>query len=205
MIKALKIKNLQIISRLDNMAQSIYNQPATYNDLPAPNVSMGALRAKITANDGKIEISNTIDWVGRNAVIDTANDLKVFRDVFLGSFKKYTGTSKWYWDTYAAMVPYWGWNGWQNSKGKPKLFIRFIHNVDRGETRFVADKRYKKIPDQHSIQNGDWTCLIGEMNGNTDWMADRNFGKKPRCVIEMAIPSTNRKAWDEACTLVNSV
>jgi hypothetical protein len=76
MIKALKIKNLQIISRLDLMAQSIYNQPATYNDLPAPNVSMSALRAKITANDGKIEISNTIDWVGRNAVIDTANDLK---------------------------------------------------------------------------------------------------------------------------------
>jgi hypothetical protein len=85
------------------------------------------------------------------------------------------------------------------------MFLRFIHNSGRGETRYVSKGRYKKIPDQHSVYNADWTLLIGEQDGIDDWMADRNYNKKPRCVLELAIPSTNKVAWQEACDYVNSV
>ena len=204
MIQALKIRNREVITRLDLMAKTVYKQPASYNQAPKPNITLAKLRTAMAANDGKMEITNNIDYVGRESV-DGKTDLGRLRNIFRNIICSKTGSQKWYWDTYMAQVPYWGWTGWQNSKGKGKLFLRFIHNSGRGETRYVSKGRYKKIPDQHSNYNADWTLLIGEQDGIDDWMADRNYNKKPRCVIELAIPSTNKVAWEEACEFVNSV
>ena len=203
MIQALKIRNREVITRLDLMARTVYKQPASYNQAPKPDITLAKLRAAMKTNDGKIETTNNVDWVDRDGVIGT--DLQRLRNIFRTIIVTRTGSSNWYWDSYMAQVPYWGWTGWHNNKGKGKLFLRFIHNSGRGETRYVSKGRYKKIPDQHSVYNSDWTLLIGEQDGIDDWMADRNYNKKPRCVLELAIPSTNKKAWEEACAFVNSV
>ena len=203
MIQALKIRNREVITRLDLMAKTVYKQPASYNQAPKPDITLAKLRAAMKVNNGKIETTNNVDWVDRDGVIGT--DLQRLRNIFRTIIVTRTGSSNWYWDSYMAQVPYWGWTGWNNSKGKGKMFLRFIHNSGRGETRYVSKGRYKKIPDQHSVYNADWTLLIGEQDGIDDWMADRNYNKKPRCVLELAIPSTNKVAWQEACDYVNSV
>ena len=204
MIQALKIRNREVITRLDLMAKTVYKQPASYNQAPKPNITLARLRTAMAANDGKHELTNNIDYVGRESP-DGGADFGRLRNIFRNIICSKTGTQQWYWDTYMAQVPYWGWTGWNNSKGKGKMFLRFIHNSGRGETRYVSKGRYKKIPDQHSVYNADWTLLIGEQDGLDDWMADRNYNKKPRCVLELAIPSTNKVAWQEACDYVNSV
>ena len=152
MIQALKIKNREVITRLDLMARTVYKQPASYNQAPKPNITLAKLRTAMAANDGKMELTNNIDYVGREAP-DGSVDLGRLRNIFKEIICTKTGSANWYWDTYMAQVPYWGWTGWNNNKGKGKLFLRFIHNSGRGETRYVSKGRYKKIPDQHSVYN----------------------------------------------------
>ena len=40
---------------------------------------------------------------------------------------------------------------------------------------------------QDTVNNINWTCLYGAMDGNT-WVADRNSGQKPRIVIDIRVP-----------------
>ena len=49
MIKGLKIRNLEIIKRLDKMAEAVYKVPATYNQAPLPDVTLAKLRTKMKA------------------------------------------------------------------------------------------------------------------------------------------------------------
>ena len=190
MIKGLKIRNLEIIKRLDKMAEAVYKVPATYNQAPLPDVTLAKLRTKIAANDGVYDETNSVDYSNRSVT----GEIKYSRDAFLTSVKRYTDNQSWYWDSYEAQVPYWGWTSWHNSKNKPRKFIRFIHNSGDGHTRYVADKVYKKVPDQHSVYNSDWTVLVGTMEGD-EWLSDRNRAGKPRVVFDLSIPKQYTKEW----------
>ena len=200
MIKGLKIRNLEIIKRLDKMAEAVYKVPATYNQAPLPDVTLAKLRTKIAANDGVYDETNSVDYSNRSVT----GEIKYSRDAFLTSVKRYTDNQSWYWDSYEAQVPYWGWTSWHNSKNKPRKFIRFIHNSGDGHTRYVADKVYKNVPDQHSVYNSDWTVLVGTMEGD-EWLSDRNRAGKPRVVFDLSIPKQYTKEWEQMINLVNSV
>ena len=200
MIKGLKIRNLEIIKRLDKMAEAVYKVPATNNQAPLPDGTLAKLRTKIAANDGVYDETNSVDYSNRSVT----GEIKYSRDAFLTSVKRYTDNQSWYWDSYEAQVPYWGWTSWHNSKNKPRKFIRFIHNSGDGHTRYVADKVYKKVRDQHSVYNSDWTVLVGTMEGD-EWLSDRNRAGKPRVVFDLSIPKQYTKEWEQMINLVNSV
>ena len=200
MIKGLKIRNLEIIKRLDKMAEAVYKVPATYNQAPLPDVTLAKLRTKMKANDGVYDETNSVDYSNRSVT----GEIKYSRDAFLTSVRRYTGSQQWYWDSYEAQVPYWGWTSWHNNKDKPRKFIRFIHNSGDGHTRYVADKVYKKVPDQHSVYNSDWTVLVGTMEGD-EWLSDRNRAGKPRVVFDLSIPTEYTKEWEKMISLINSV
>ena len=67
-----------------------------------------------------------------------------------------------------------------------------------------TDKVYKKVPDQHSVYNSDWTVLVGTMEGD-EWLSDRNRAGKPRVVFDLSIPKQYTKEWEQMINLVNSV
>ena len=93
MIKGLKIRNLEIIKRLDKMAEAVYKVPATYNQAPLPDVTLAKLRTKIAANDGVYDETNSVDYSNRSVT----GEIKYSRDAFLTSVKRYTDNQSWYW------------------------------------------------------------------------------------------------------------
>ena len=88
MIQALKIRNREVITRLDLMARTVYKQPASYNQAPKPNITLARLRTAMSANDGKHELTNNIDYVGRESP-DGGADFGRLRNIFRNIICKY--------------------------------------------------------------------------------------------------------------------
>ena len=61
-----------------------------------------------------------------------------------------TNTDNWYFDEILVQPPEWGWSSWNCNNGKPKNFIRFIHNAGVGFTNWVDDGKWSYIPDKHT-------------------------------------------------------
>jgi len=185
-MKAIPIKNHQIISRLDLIAQDMYRMPHKWKHHPLPKTDIATLRTYMEDSDhnGFPEKSNSIDYSGRGVTAD-------FRDrtlALIGAVRKLTNNPNWYWDSMIFQPPATGWTGWHNGGDKPHKYITFIHNAGIGFTNFIHNGKRTKIEDRHiPTHTKDWTCLVGELNGQDTWKSDRNMGDKPRPVFTLAI------------------
>ena len=199
-METLTIKNLNLMVKLDRMAQAAYSHIATYQNDPLPNISLQRLREKMKDSEPVMDKDNSIDYGYRNFNFDWSNR----KSAFLNAFRLETNTNNWYFDEILLQPPTMGWSAWNNNHYKPKNFIRFIHNAGEGFTHWVDDGKWSYIPDKHTAVNKDWTVIAGRMDGN-QWLSDRNRSAKPRFVCEIAIPSYNVNEWENAKEIVESV
>lgn len=187
-IRQIPIKNLQVIQRLDLIAQDFLKLPHHWKNSPLPDISIAKLR-ELQADEnfnGFPTRSNNKDWVNR---YDLNHNFRERMEALVGSFNMLAGTSNFYWDSVVFQPPETGWTPWHNSKLKPRHFVKFIYNSGKGKTHAVqGDKRFK-LEDQHNpTTTKDWTCIVGTMEGDL-WVADRNYGTKPRIILDMSIPT----------------
>lgn len=193
-MKAIPIKNHQIISRLDLIGEDMYKLPHKWKHHPLPKTDIETLRNYMDNPNfsGHPEVSNNIDYSGRGVSVD-------FRDrtaALIGAIKELTGSSHWYWDSMIFQPPATGWTGWHNGGDKPHKFISFIHNSGTGFTNFIKNGKRIKIEDRHiPTHTKDWTCLVGELNGVDTWKSDRNMGNKPRIVLTLGIKGKYGQAF----------
>jgi|TARA_A100001011_G_scaffold392734_1_gene480980 hypothetical protein len=193
-MKAIPIKKHSLITRLDSIAEEFYRLPHKWKHHPLPKTSAVDLKAHIA--DAKFSghpiQSNSIDWVGRTstdrykrltlALLGAINDMASEEGLLHGEF---------YYDTILFQPPATGWTGWHNGGDKPRKFVKFIHNSGYGFTNYIKDGKRTKIEDRHRpADTKDWTCLIGELDGSSTWMSDRNMGDTPRLVIDISIKNT---------------
>ena len=203
-MKAIPIKNHQIISRLDLIAQDMYKMPHKWKHHPLPKTDAATLRNYMDNPNfsGHPEVSNSIDYSGRAVTKD-------FRDrtlALLGAIKKLTNCPHWYWDSMIFQPPATGWTGWHNGGDKPHKFISFIHNSGTGFTNFIHNGKRIKIEDRHiPTHTKDWTCLIGELNGVDSWKSDRNMGDTPRLVLTLGVKGKYLDAFNEVETFIKNV
>lgn len=194
-MKAIPIKNHQIIQRLDLIAEDMYRLPHKYKLHPLPETDVATLRTLMADEDfnGFPKVSNNIDYAGRGVTVD-------FRDrteALLKAIKNLTNNDKWYWDSMIFQPPATGWTGWHNGGDKPRKFIKFIHNSGVGFTNFVKGNKRTNIEDRHiPTHTKDWTCLVGELDGSTTWMSDRNMGDTPRLILDISIKGRYIEAFD---------
>ena len=199
MIQGLKIKNRNLMSALDRLAENHYKMNLPYKKQPEADVSLATLRTLKAEDNPKVQKTNSHDFTNRFI----SRDQKYFYKIFLGLFNRNNNTS-WWIDEMSVQPPAWGWTSWNNNKNKPKRFFRFIHNAGEGYSQMVFDGKWKKIPDQHSVYNKDWTCLYGVMDGE-QWFSDRNLGNTPRFVVEIAIENDQYDKFNIAKELINNV
>ena len=187
-MKALPIKDHQIISRLDIIAQDFYALPHRWTYKPLAKTSAADLR-EIMADEnhnGYPKKSNSIDYAGRSI----SKNFKERTNAFLGSVRQLTDNQAWYWDSMVFQPPATGWTAWHNGGDTPRYFFRFIHNSEKGFTNYIKDGKRTKLTDQHHpTTTKDWTCVHGLLDGSTTWMSDRNLGNTPRIVFDISIPS----------------
>ena len=202
-MKAIPIKNHQIIQRLDLIGEDMYGLPHKWQHHPLPKCDVATLKNYIDNPNfsGHPEKSNSIDYSGRAVSKD-------FRDrtlALIGAIKELTVNEHWYWDSMMFQPPATGWTGWHNGGDKPHKFISFIHNSGTGFTNFIHDGKRTKIEDRHRPSDTkDWTCLVGELNGKDTWKCDRNMGDTPRLVLTLAIKGKYHKAFDELETFIKN-
>ena len=196
-MEIIKIENLNLITKLDKMAESLYGAMAKYKETPLPNVSLARARALMKDPEYVKDQDNSIDY-----------NMRFFSDQYkrryyalLGAMKNATNSENWYYDEVLVQPATWGWSAWNNNRLKSKRFIRFIHNSGDGYTHFIEDGKWNYIPDKHTTENKDWTCIAGVMDGE-QWLADRNRSSKPRVVIELAINNKNIPEWEQAKRIV---
>ena len=199
-METLTIKNLNLMVKLDRMAQAAYGHIATYRNDPLPNISLARLREKMRDSEPTMDKDNSIDYGYRNF----NNDWRGRKTAFINAFRRETNTDNWYFDEILIQPATMGWSSWNNNHYKHKNFIRFIHNSGEGFTHWVEDGKWSFIPDKHTTENKDWTVIAGTMDGK-QWISDRNRSAKPRFVCEIALPSYNISEWENAKEIVESV
>ena len=193
-MKTLTIQNSNLQTKLNGLAEVAYQQIATYKNQPLPNISLQRLRELMKDTNSSKEEDNCLDYAYR----DFSREWKDRKKTLLGSFNLETNTTNWYYDEILVQPPEWGWSSWNCNSGKPKNFIRFIHNAGVGFTNWVEGGKWSYIPD-----NTGWTVIAGTMDGD-QWLSDRNRSAKPRFVLEVAIPSYNSSEWNKALEIVEN-
>ena len=61
-METLTIKNLNLLVKLDRMAQQAYGHIATYKNDPLPNISLARLRDKMKDSEPTMDKDNSIDY-----------------------------------------------------------------------------------------------------------------------------------------------
>lgn len=193
-MKAIPIKNHQIIQRLDLIAEDMYGLPHKYKLHPLPQTTIEDLRIVMADENfnGYPKKSNNLDYAGRGV----SKDFKDRTLALIGAVKELTNIKSWWWDSMIFQPPATGWTAWHNGGDKPRKFIKFIHNSGTGFTNYIKDGKRTKIEDRHiPSHTKDWTCLVGELDGSTTWMSDRNMGDTPRLILDLSIPSKYSKEF----------
>ena len=206
-MKAIPIKKRALITRLDSIAEEFYRLPHKWKHHPLPKTSVEDLRQYLDNPNfsGHPEVSNRVDWVGRTATARykqlTGALIGAINDMAMGEV-----LGKFYYDTILFQPPATGWTGWHNGGDKPRKFVKFIHNSGHGFTNYIKDGKRTKITDRHRpADTKDWTCLIGELDGSTTWMSDRNMGDTPRFVMDISIKNTYNEAFENLEQFIKNV
>tara|TARA_B100000287_G_scaffold127031_1_gene119115 strand:+ start:1735 stop:2406 length:672 start_codon:yes stop_codon:yes gene_type:complete len=206
-MKAIPISNILMIEKLDGLAQALLACPHTFQDTPDPDCTFASLRKLLKGTDshngGPLTYNysdytyrqfKSLSWSQKGTHTQLSRQLPDFatrKGAVLGSIKRHipgAETDMWYYDTIAVYKPRRGFCGWYNGSYNPSHCFRFIYNCDKGFTTMVRNGRKLHVEDQQDrVNNINWTCLYGAMDGNT-WVADRNSGQKPRVVIDIRVP-----------------
>ena len=183
MIRQVKIRNKDILTTLDVLAQDLLKLPATYKGTPKPDTSLATLRSRMA---GEVKYScNMVDYTGRQVSWiqkklrdDLLKEIGYKEDIAYGHQihnARFT--------TMGIQPAYFGWSGWENNP-KGQKTIRFIWNSGKGATKYVKEGKYVKIPDTHNVLlMKNWSCLGFYLEDNM-WISDRNYGDTPRVVID---------------------
>jgi len=227
-MKAIPIKNLTLLRELDKLSRFILKRPYTFNDVGRdfPDLTFATLE-KHKADSDFVGLPKEYNMESRNyiweksyvgASMDNMQKLKtwkplikgpyqMFRTNFIRGFRQWIPGAEnrnWYYDTIGVQPAYAGFQGWSNSKNKPRHSFRFIWNSGDGFSRGVADGRYTYIPDQKNIAGSKhWTCITNSFDDQGDtWFADRNTGRFPRVVFDVSIPSRYNARYKEAVNFI---
>ena len=85
-METLTIKNLNLMVKLDRMAQQAYGHIATYKNDPLPNISLARLREKMKDSEPTMDKDNSIDYGYRNF----NREWTTRKSVILNAFRKET-------------------------------------------------------------------------------------------------------------------
>ena len=210
-MKKLLINNRGILEDLDKSAQQVLRHPSTFRYLPSPNVSMARLKEVMTADDGRIEESNGVDYSGRHFNTsefehypEARTGIKTFNKPvpcftkyqLLNWIRKTTNNQAWEMDTWEIQPEHHGWTPWHSGKNKPVNFARFIWNSGIGITNYVSDGKHYKYKDSKYTGQKAWNCLIGKLDGR-QYLSDRNLGSHKRVIIQFTLPSKYTSTMEE--------
>ena len=206
-MKAIPISNILWIEKLDGLAQALLACPHTFVDNPDPDCTFASLRRLLKGTDshngGPLK-HNYSDYTYRefqpykysndgmnNVYTRQLPDFAKRKKVVLSSIKQHipnAETDQWHYDQISVYKPRRGFCGWYNGSYNPSFGFRFIYNTGKGQTTMVRNGRKLIVEDQQDpINNINWTCLMGEYDGNT-WVSDRNLGTTPRVVVDIRVP-----------------
>lgn len=229
-MKQVPIKNINLLGRLDSMAEMLLKMPHTFRALPKADLTFKTLKTHMAdaSFSGYPASSNYQDYSGqvvnpaskgqidalgaRNRGLSQGKKLRLDKHYLLALFKAgmnkelYQTNAQWYYDTLTVMPPRWGHTGWHNNKQKPRRFIRFIHNTGSGYSIMVNGKQQVTVKDQkRSIGAGNWTCISGHQPADgSGWFADCNTGSSPRVVIDLSLPERYENSIDSAIQFITT-